>query len=419
MARGGEIIVGLDVGTNVTRAVIAQRSDKKDGKPIILGVGLAPSTGLRRGIVVDVEETVKSITESVKLAEKTSGVPIESAYVSIGGSHIVSQFSKGVVIVSRVDGEISEEDVTRVIEAAQAVSLPNNKEIIHVIPCSFSIDDQEKINDPVGMSGTRLEAEVLVVEGSSPFMKNLSKCVRQSGIDVDEFVFSPLAAAKSVLSKKQKDLGVVMVDMGGGTTGMSVFEDGNILHTVALPIGANHITNDIAIGLRISVETAEKIKLEYGIALPEEVSKKDKINLSEVGGEEEEEIVSRRYVAEIIKARLVETFLMIDKELKSIDRSGMLPAGVVLTGGGSKLPGIIDIAKETLKLPVQIGFPAELNGVVDKVDDPSFATAVGLLMWEADEDGFFFNSRGRGVLDRFGFRSVLDKIKKIFKTFLP
>ena len=419
MARGGEIIVGLDVGTNVTRAVIAQRSDKKDGKPIILGVGLAPSTGLRRGIVVDVEETVKSITESVKLAEKTSGVPVESAYVSIGGSHIVSQFNKGVVIVSRVDGEISEEDVTRVIEAAQAVSLPNNKEIIHVIPCSFSIDDQEKINDPVGMSGTRLEAEVLVVEGSSPFMKNLSKCVRQSGIDVDEFVFSPLAAAKSVLSKKQKDLGVVMVDMGGGTTGMSVFEDGNILHTVALPIGANHITNDIAIGLRISVETAEKIKLEYGIALPEEVSKKDKINLSEVGGEEEEEIVSRRYVAEIIKARLVETFLMIDKELKSIDRSGMLPAGVVLTGGGSKLPGIIDIAKETLKLPVQIGFPAELNGVVDKVDDPSFATAVGLLMWEADEDGFFFNSRERGILDRFGFKGAFDKIKKIFKTFLP
>jgi len=419
MARGGEIIVGLDVGTNVTRAVIAQRSDKKDGKPIILGVGLAPSTGLRRGIVVDVEETVKSITESVKLAEKTSGVPVESAYVSIGGSHIVSQFSKGVVIVSRVDGEISEEDVTRVIEAAQAVSLPNNKEIIHVIPCSFSIDDQEKINDPVGMSGTRLEAEVLVVEGSSPFMKNLSKCVRQSGIDVDEFVFSPLAAAKSVLSKKQKDLGVVMVDMGGGTTGVSVFEDGNILHTVALPIGANHITNDIAIGLRISVETAEKIKLEYGIAIPEEVSKKDKINLSEVGGEEEEEIVSRRYVAEIIKARLVETFLMIDKELKSIDRSGMLPAGVVLTGGGSKLPGIIDIAKETLKLPVQIGFPAELNGVVDKVDDPSFATAVGLLMWEADEDGFFFNSRERGILDRFGFKGAFDKIKKIFKTFLP
>jgi len=419
MARGGEIIVGLDVGTNVTRAVIAQRSDKKDGKPIILGVGLAPSTGLRRGIVVDVEETVKSITESVKLAEKTSGVPVESAYVSIGGSHIVSQFNKGVVIVSRVDGEISEEDVTRVIEAAQAVSLPNNKEIIHVIPCSFSIDDQEKINDPVGMSGTRLEAEVLVVEGSSPFMKNLSKCVRQSGIDVDEFVFSPLAAAKSVLSKKQKDLGVVMVDMGGGTTGVSVFEDGNILHTVALPIGANHITNDIAIGLRISVETAEKIKLEYGIAIPEEVSKKDKINLSEVGGEEEEEIVSRRYVAEIIKARLVETFLMIDKELKSIDRSGMLPAGVVLTGGGSKLPGIIDIAKETLKLPVQIGFPAELNGVVDKVDDPSFATAVGLLMWEADEDGFFFNSRERGILDRFGFKGAFDKIKKIFKTFLP
>lgn len=419
MSRGGEIIVGLDVGTSVTRTVIAQQSDKKDGKPIILGVGSVPSAGLRRGIVVDVEETVKSITESVQLAEKTSGAPVENAFVSIGGNHINSQFSKGVVIVSRVDGEISEEDVARVVEAAQAVSLPNNREIIHAIPCSFNIDDQEKIKDPVGMSGTRLEAEILIVEGASPFIKNLSKCVRQSGIDVSEFVFSPLAAAKSVLNKKQKDLGVVVVDMGGGTTGISVFEDGSILHAAALPVGANHITNDIAIGLRISVETAEKIKLEYGMALPEEVSKKDKINLAEVSGEEEEEIVSRHYVAEIIKARLAEIFLMVDKELKSVDRSGMLPAGVVLTGGGSKLPGIIDVAKETLRLPVQIGFPVELSGVVDRVDDPSFATAVGLVMWEADEEGFFSNFRGRGILGRFKFRGAGEKIKKIFKMFLP
>ncbi len=419
MSRGGEIIVGIDVGTSATRIVIAQRSDKKDNKPIILGVGSVPSEGLRRGIVVDVEETVKSITESVRLAERTAGAPVENAFISIGGNHINSQFSKGVVIVSRVDGEISEEDVVRVIEAAQAVSLPNNREIIHAIPCSFSIDDQEKIKDPVGMSGTRLESEVLIVEGASPFVKNLSKCVHQSGIDVNEFVFSPLAAAKSVLNKKQKDLGVVAVDMGGGTTGISVFEDGSILRAAALPIGANHITNDIAIGLRVSVETAEKIKLEYGMALPEEVSKKDKINLAEVGDDEEEELVSRHYVAEIIKARLAEIFSMVDKELKSIDRSGMLPAGVVLTGGGSKLPGIIDVAKETLKLPVQIGFPIELSGVVDRVDDPSFATVIGLLMWEADEEGIFSDFHDRGILSRFKFKDAGDKIKKIFKTFLP
>ena len=263
------------------------------------------------------------------------------------------------------------------------------------------------------MSGTRLEAEVLIVEGASPFVKNLSKCVHQSGIDVDEFVFSPLAAAKSVLSKKQKDLGVVVVDMGGGTTGVSVFEDGSILRAAALPVGAGHITNDIAIGLRISVETAEKIKLEYGMALPEEVSKKDKMNLAEVGNEDEE-LVSRRYVAEIIKARLMEIFSMVDKELKSIGRSGMLPAGVVLTGGGAKLPGIIDVAKETLRLPVQIGFPIELSGVVDRVDDPSFATAIGLLMWEADEEGFFSNSRARGIFSRFKFKGAGEKIKRIW-----
>ena len=417
MSRREEIIVGLDVGSSAIRTVIAQRSNRKDSKPIILGVGTALSSGIRRGIVVDVEETVRSIATSVELAEKAAGVPVERAYVSIGGNHIASQVSKGVVVVSRVDGEISEEDVSRVIEAAQAVSLPNNREMIHIIPCTFNIDDQDKIKDPVGMNGTRLEVEALIIEGASPFIKNLSKCVHQAGIDIDEFVFSPLASAKSVLSKKQKELGVVMVDIGSGTTEMSIFEDNSILSAAALPIGAGHITNDIAIGLRVSVETAEKIKLEYGTALPEEVNKKDKINLSEIS--DEEEFVSRRYVAEIIKARLVEIFSMVDKKLKEVDRSGMLPAGVVLTGGGAKLPGIIDVAKETLRLPVQIGFPTELSGIVDKVDDPSFATAIGLIMWETDEENFFSNSKNHGLLNKFGLREVEGKIKKVFKTFLP
>ena len=413
----GNILIGIDIGTSSVKTVIAQKQND-DSKPLILGVGEAPSCGISNGIIVDLEEAAGAIMKSKEAAEKITGTPVESAYISINGNHIKSQSSKGVVAVSRADGEISEEDVGRVITAAQAISMPSNREIISVIPRNYTIDGQEKIKDPVGMNGVRLEVNTLVIEGTAPFIKNLIKCVQRCGIDADfeDLVFAPLAAAKAVLTKRQKELGVAVVDIGKGTTSLAVYEDGNLMYSAALPVGAGHITNDIAIGLRTSIDIAEKIKLEYGIALAQEVAKKDKINISDFDENEEGEF-SRKYIAEIIEARVEEIFFMVDKELKKIDRSGMLPAGIVLTGGGARMPEIVKLAKKVLRLPVQIGFPKELSGVVDKVDDPSFATVIGLIMWEADENGMFSSNSGRFKLPSFG--GIGQKIRKIFKMFLP
>jgi len=412
----GDILIGIDIGTSAVRTIISQKQSDSS-RPLVLGVGVADSFGINNGVIVDIEETVNAINESKEQAERIAGIPVEHAYVSISGNHISSQFSKGVVAVSRADGEISEEDVSRVITASQAISMPSNKEIIDVIPCSYTIDGQEQIKDPIGMNGVRLEVSSLVVQGSVPFIKNLYKCIQRCGIDVDDLVFSPLAVAKAVLSKRQKELGVVAIDIGKGTTGISVFEDGNILRSVVIPIGAGHITNDIAIGLRTSIDVAEKIKLEYGVAVSADVNKKDKIDLSSIDKNEEGSF-TRKYIAEIIEARVEEIFIMVDKELKKIDKSGMLPAGAVITGGGAKMSGIVAMAKEVLRLPAQIGFPIELNGIVDRVDDPSFATAIGLIMWEADENGNFSSSgRSRFKLPSFG--GIGQKVRKIFKTFLP
>ena len=413
----GNILIGIDIGTSSVRTVVAQKQND-DSRPLILGVGETPSCGISNGIIVDIEEAANSIIQSKEEAERVTGIPIEYACVSVNGSHINSQFSKGVIAVSRADGEISEEDINRAIIAAQAISMPNNREIIGVVPCGYTIDGQEKIKDPVGMNGVRLEVNTLIMEGTAPFIKNLVKCMQKCGIDadIDDLAFAPFAASKAVLSKQQRELGVAVVDIGKGTIGISVFEDGNVLHLSTLPVGAGYITNDIAIGLQIPIDIAEKIKLEYGIAIAQDVAKKDKINIADIDQNEEGEF-SRKYIAEIIEARVEEIFLMVDKELKKIDRSGMLPAGIVLTGGGAKMPEIVKLAKKVLKLPVQIGFPKELDGVVDKVDDPSFATAIGLIMWDADENGMF--SSGKSGFKLPSFNGIGQKIRNIFKTFLP
>ncbi len=408
------IVIGLDLGTSQIRTIVAQIQGD-DSKPLVLGVGTAPSAGISNGVVVDIEETINAINKSKEEAERIAGVPIEHAFVSINGKHIVSQFSKGVVAVSRADGEISEEDVNRVINAAQAISIPNNKEIINIVPCSYTIDGQEQIKYPVGMSGVRLEVNALLVQGAAPFIKNLEKCVQQRcGIDIDDLVFAPMAATKAVISRRQKELGVVVVDLGKETTGISVYEDGNILGMKIIPIGSGHITNDIAIGLRTSIDVAEKIKLEYGNTVPEEINKNEEIDLSEMDSNEEG-VFKRQYISEIIEARVEEIFTMVDDELKKLDKSGMLPAGVVITGGGAKLPGIITLAKRVLRLPAQIGYPMEMNGVVDKIDDPEFATSVGLILWEADDNGAFSMEKKGGV----DFGGLGRKIGGILKNILP
>lgn len=416
-----DIIVGIDIGSSNVRTVIAQVFPEEE-MPRIIGVGTVESAGLRKGIVVDLEETIRTVSESMEKAERNSGRTVEKAIVNLGGNHITSQDSKGVIAVGRADGEVTEDDITRVINAAQAISIPSNKEIIHVIPKNYSLDDQKGIKDPLGMSGVRLEVDAMIIEGSTPFVRNLIKCVEQARITPDAFVLSPLAAAKAVLSKRQKELGVVLVDIGGGTTSIAVFEENDLLHTAVLPVGGGHITNDIAIGLRTSIDVAEKVKLEYGSALPKEIGKKEDINLSAIDPNEEG-TVSRYHVAEIIEARLEEIFSLVNKELKSIGREKLLPAGVVLVGGTAKLPGAVDLAKNILSLPAQAGFPIPLGGLVDKVDDPSYATAVGLLLWGLESSPYRKKSEGeRSRLVTNISSSVgisLSGMKKWFSKFLP
>lgn len=376
-----KITVGIDIGSSQVVTIVGHRQEG-EAHPNIIGVGVREGSGLRKGVVTDVEETVAAITASLEEAERMAGVPLENVYVSINGEHIQASNTRGLISIAR--GEIGNDDVLRSIESAQTVALPANREIIHVIPRMFMVDGQENIKDPVGMMGTRLEVDAHVVTGSSPFIKNLQRTVEQAGVRINNFVLSPLAASTAVLSKKQKELGVVVIDIGAGTTGLVVFEEGDVYHSAVLPIGSGHVTADIAIGLRTSLEVAEKVKVEYGMASPVTLSDKDTIDLSKLD-RSEDEVVSRRYVAEIIGARLMEIFLMIKTELREVGRDGMLPAGAVLVGGGAKLPGIVELAKDNLGLPAQIGFPIELRGMVDRLDDPRFATAIGLMMWGMDE----------------------------------
>ena len=407
-------LVGLDVGSSNVRVVIGKRDPEKQ-LPGIVGVGSHVAGGIRKGQVVDLEEAVSSISGALEKAERMVGSAVESAFVSVSGEAITSQVSKGVVAVAKADSEVSEDDVTRAIEAAQAVAMPPNQEILHIIPRSFNVDDQKGIKDPVGMTGVRLEVEALIIYAASSLVKNTTKAVFRAGVDIQDLVLAPLAAAQAVLTKRQKELGCCVIDIGGGTTGVAVFEEGDLLHTTVLPLGGSSITNDIAIGLRTSVEVAEKVKVEYGFANPADVDQGEEIDLSKVDPNEDQ-VVSKRHVAEIVEARLGEIFEMVDRELRRLRRSGKLPAGVVITGAAAKMPGTIDVAKSVLKLPVQVGFPKELPVAVDKVDDPGFATAVGLVLWAHDLQSQAARPSGKGLAVMSG---SLGKVKNWVKSLLP
>lgn len=405
--------VGIDLGSSMVRILVAQLDPGHD-TPTILGVGTSPMGGMQKGVITDVEEGVAAVSRALDVAERISGVPVERAYVSVNGSHISSQNSRGVIAVSRADGEITADDVARVVNAAQAISLPNNREILHVLPQNFIVDGQEYIYDPVGMTGVRLEVETHIIEGSAPFIKNLTKVVNQAGVHIEDFVFAPLSAAAAVLEKRQKELGVVLVDLGAGTTSLVVYEENRLLHTAVLPLGSSHITNDIAIGLRTSIDIAETIKVEHGTALPGEVKQHDTILIE--GGEEEQESVSRKEVANIITARLEEIFQFVDRELKRINRSGLLPAGVVLTGGGCHMPGVIDLAKQKLRLPVRIGKPQNVPGISEQIGDPAFAVAMGLVMWAIAQDR---RPGAKSSLRLPDLGNTVHTVKGWLKTFLP
>jgi cell division protein FtsA len=411
-----KIIIGIDVGSSNIRVAVAEQG-KEQGMPYqILGVGQTRATGMRKGMVADLEETVKNIKEAVAAAERASGIKIESAVVSLGGDHLSCRSSRGVIAVSRADGEISMEDTDRAVRAASAISLGANREIIQIIPKQFCVDSQQSVKDPVGMKGVRLEVDVLILDGATPFIKILTKAIGEAEVDIEGLVPSPLAAARAVLDRRQKELGALVLDMGSGTTGFCVFEEGDIVDNCILPVGSGHITNDLAIGLRTGIDVAEKIKLEYGSVLPNEINKKEMISLEKLGGDEGS--ISRQKVAEIIEARVAEIFDLAHKRLKQIDRAGLLPAGVVLVGGGAKLPGLVDLAKQRLRLPAQVGFPIDFEGVIEQVDDPCFATVLGLIVC-AGEQSEEFRSHGSNVFDFSGVAPILNKFKNWFKSFLP
>lgn len=408
MAKKEEIFVGLDIGSFKITTVVGKADE--EGELNIIGIGTSFNTGVRKGIVTEIEETVSGISESMETAERMAGVQLDSATININGGHISSFNSKGVVAVGKANQEVTFEDTVRVDEAAQAVQIPTNKEILHVIPRIYSVDGQEGVKDPIGMTGVRLEGEVQIVLVSQPAVKNLKKSVSQAGIAIEDIIASPLATSKAVVSKREKELGCVVIDIGASTTGIIVYEDERPLYTSVLPVGSAHITNDIAIGLRTSIDVAEKVKLKYGTSLPKTVPEKEKIDLSEIDMNEEG-IIPRKHVAEIIEARLGEMFNMVKNELRKIKRDGQLPAGAILSGGGSKLQDIDAIAKNVLKLPCVIGKPHNLKGMVDKVYDPRFSAAVGLMLYQFEENEHMGGSKQVGV--------AFNKIKKVFKTFMP
>ncbi len=412
-------IVTIDIGSSAVRTVISQIID--DQKPRIVGVGVAPNAGMRRGVIIEIEETSKAIEKSVEMAELHSGVQVDSAFVSIGGEDLEFQKITGVVAVGRADGEVSLSDTERAIEAAQAINLPPNKEVIHIIPQKFKLDEQESVKDPVGMNGVRLEMSGVAILGLSANVKYLTKCLENNEIEIEEIIAVPIAAAQSALNKRQRELGSVLIEMGAGTTSLAVYEEQEIIDIKVIPIGMSHVTNDIAIGLRTSVDVAEKVKLKYGSALPGEINKNDKINLAELE-ESEEGVVSRRYVAEIIEARMEEIFNFVEKELKRIERSALLPAGAILSGGGAYVHGAVDLAKDILRLPAQIGFPKEMSGLTDKVDGPAFNVSIGMLLWALNQNSQPKENESKtsklnisGDLTKKGIKTV----KGWFDKFLP
>lgn len=402
-----QIITGLDLGTSHVRIAVAQRDAENPNNLQIIGLTEIPTQGISKGMINSIEDTVSSITAALEKAEKVTGLSIGNIFAGVSGSHITAEAGRGVVAVSRVNGEIAEEDVARALEAAKSAGLPPNKEILHIIPKSFIVDGQTSIKDPIGMTGIRLEVETMVIQGSNSQIKNLTKSVHRTGLNIEDLIYSALGTSEALLSNRQKELGAAVIDIGASNTNLTVFEGGELIHIAAIPLGSDHITADIAIGLRIDLDSAEKIKIESGCPTSGDIDKKEEINLADYGVEDDTS-VSKKYLARIIEARVEEIFEKINEELRKIKREGMLPAGVILTGGGAKLAGIVEQAKKHLKLPARIGHVEKVGSVLDKIKDPAFSTVVGLTIWGSQMlDG----NESKG----FDLRAVKDIFKKLGK----
>jgi len=401
-----KLIVGLDIGTSKVSAVVGEVSDERGVE--VIGIGIHPSRGLKKGVVVNIESTVQSIQRAIEEAELMAGCQINSVYAGIAGNHIRSLNSHGIVAIR--DKEVTASDVDRVIDAARAVAIPADQKIIHILPQEFIIDNQEGIKEPIGMSGVRLESKVHMVTGAVSAAQNIIKCVRRCGLEVDDIILQQLASSYSVLLDDEKELGVCLVDIGGGTTDIAVFTEGAIRHTAVIPIAGDQVTNDIAVALRTPTQNAEEIKIKYACALAQLATADESIEVPSVG-ERPPRRLARQTLAEVVEPRYEELLTLVQAELRRSGFEDLIAAGIVLTGGSSKMEGLVELAEEILHMPVRIGAPQSVSGLTDVVRNPIYSTGVGLLMFGHKN----MHERGAQTVSGGGFKSVWDRMKSWFQ----
>ncbi len=411
-----KIICGIDIGTSKVTTIVGQFFEVEDRFNVI-AVASTPSLGFRKGQIINLDQATQTITQSIESAERMAGFQLKNAHVSICAPHIESVNSQGVVAVSTPNGEITHSDITRVIEAAEAVTLPAGKELIHTIPRRYTVDGQEGVIDPIGMNGIRLELESHLILASSPSLKNLYKCLEEVGINVDSLVYSGLATAKAALTNTERELGVALIDIGGSVTSLTIFTEGSPVHSSVIPVGANNVTNDLAIGLRLSIEDADKIKLKIN-KIVEAKKPEDDVDLSVFGilSEEKHKISLQTAVNGIIKPRLEELFTLIYDQIESSGFSALIPAGVVITGGGAQTINAKDICSRVIPLPLRVASPPKLGGIVDDILNPSYTSSIGLLMYGLDQSSSSGSSNKKNKTNVSG---LFNKIKSLIEPLLP
>ncbi|HVO28616.1 MAG TPA: cell division protein FtsA [Candidatus Paceibacterota bacterium] len=401
----GEYITGLDIGTSSIKIAVAEW---RGNRPALLHVSEEPCGGMRKGAIAEISEVSQAINRALSDAKKISKSAVKRIYASIGTPQVKMQSSRGIVAVSRADAEIYQDDIDRAVRASQAVNLPQNRTIIHTLTKEYVVDGVGDIADPLGLSGSRLEVQSLIIDAFSPHVKTLIHAVELAGGEIGGLVFGPLVAARAALSKRQRDLGAAIVDIGFGTTGVSVYEENKLVATAKFPVGAGNISNDLAVGLKISVDAAEAVKLHYGYALAKDVGQKEQVELKKFSPEAKA-TVPRRFIAEIIESRLEEIFDLVNNELKLVQKYGALPGGAVLVGGGAKLPGLTDLVKQEMKLSTQVGcaiageWAAEGGAFKEFLEDPEFVGALGLVLWGMDGEGWSTQQQGR----KFDIKGIL------------
>ena len=401
------MVVGLDIGTSKVAAIVGEM--KEDGEIEVIGIGTHPSRGLKKGVVVNLEATVQSIQRAVEEAEQMSGCRIHSVYAGIAGSHISSMNSHGIVAIK--EKEVTQSDVDRVIDSARAVAIPADQKILHILPQEFVIDRQEGIKEPIGMSGIRLEARVHIVTGAVSAAQNIEKCIRRCGLEVDDVILEQLASAHAVLAEDEKELGVCLVDIGGGTTDIAVFTDGAIRHTAVIPIAGDQVTNDIAVALRTPAQYAEGIKIKYACALTQLAKLEESIDVPSIG-ERPSRQISRLNLAEIVEPRYEELLLLVQSELRRSGFEDLIAAGIVLSGGSAKVEGLVELAEEIFHMPVRLGLPQYVTGLSDVIRNPAYATGVGLLLFGRQHGPL----GEKGALGEGGFKSMWSKMKGWFQN---